>query len=108
MHKTLVKILAIALLVTSVIGLCACFEDLDLPGESTSKVTGTSETSYKRANFDSGIYPYFATLTDKEKDIYSLLFEELYKGNQKFECRVAIETPTTLWCPERAACVCVP
>ena len=88
MHKTLVKILAIALLVTSVIGLCACFEDLDLPGESTSKVTGTSETSYKRANFDSGIYPYFATLTDKEKDIYSLLFEELYKGNQKFECRV--------------------
>ena len=88
MHKTLIKILASVLLITSVIGLCSCFGDPDITDRSTSDITGISETSFKRANFDAGIYPYFATLTEKEKDIYSLLFAELYKGSQKFECTV--------------------
>ena len=88
MHKALIKILAITLLITSVISLCACFEDTGISNASISKDTGTSETGFKRLSFDYGIYPYFAVLSEKEKDIYSLLFEELYKGNQKFECRV--------------------
>ena len=88
MHKTLVKILASVLLITSVIGLCSCFGDTGITGESTSMISGSAETSFKRANFDSGIYPYFSTLSDKEKDVYSLLFAELYKGSQKFECTV--------------------
>ena len=88
MNKTLVKISALVLLITSVIGLCACFEDIDSSKGSASVVTGTEEKSFKRLSFDYDLYPYFATLTEKEKDIYSLLFEELYKGSQKFECRV--------------------
>ena len=90
MHKTLIKILASVLLITLVIGLCSCFEDIEITDGSTSKITGSAETSFKRASFDAGLYPYFATLTEKEKDIYSLLFTELYKGTRKVECTVEV------------------
>lgn len=88
MHKTLIKILALILLITSVTGLCACFEEPDMTGKSTAVVTEPSVTNFKRASFDTGLYPYFAALSEKEKDIYSLLFVELYKGSQKFDCTV--------------------
>ena len=88
MNKTLEKILAIVLLVTMVAGLSACFEDPGFGNESASYSTQDTNSAYKRLAFDAAQNPYYATLKDNEKNVYSLIFEELYKGSQKFECPV--------------------
>ena len=88
MNKTLEKILAIVLLVTMVTGLSACFEDPGFGNESASYSTQDTNSAYKRLAFDAAQNPYYATLKDNEKNVYSLIFEELYKGSRKFECPV--------------------
>ena len=88
MKKTLEKILAIVLLVTVVTGLSACFEGADFWNESASYSTEAAIPAFKRSFFDPAQNPYYAMLKDNEKNVYSLIFEELYKGSQKFECPV--------------------
>lgn len=88
MNKTLEKILAIVLLVTMVAGLSACFEETGFGNESASYSTQNTIPVYKRSFFDAAQNPYYATLKDNEKNVYSLIFEELYKGSRKFECPV--------------------
>lgn len=88
MNKTLEKILAIVLLVTMVAGLSACFEETGFGNESASYSTQNTIPVYKRSFFDVAQNPYYATLKDNEKNVYSLIFEELYKGSRKFECPV--------------------
>ena len=88
MNKTLEKILAIVLLVTMVTGLSACFEDPAFGDGSSTYSTKTTDPVFKRSFFDPAQNPYYATLKDNEKNVYSLIFEELYKGSQKFECPV--------------------
>ena len=88
MNKTLEKILAIVLLVTMVAGLSACFEETGFGNESASYSTQNTIPVYKRLFFDVAQNPYYATLKDNEKNVYSLIFEELYKGSRKFECPV--------------------
>ena len=88
MNKTLEKILAIVLLVTMVAGLSACFEETGFGNESASYSTQNTIPVYKRLFFDVAQNPYYATLKDNEKNVYSLIFEGLYKGSRKFECPV--------------------
>ena len=71
-----------------VAGLSACFEDPGFGNESASYSTQDTNSAYKRLAFDAAQNPYYATLKDNEKNVYSLIFEELYKGSQKFECPV--------------------
>ena len=71
-----------------VTGLSACFEDPGFRDESASYSTQNTTPVFKRLFFDADLNPYYATLKDNEKNVYSLIFEELYKGSQKFECPV--------------------
>ena len=71
-----------------VTGLSACFGDPGFVNESASYSTQDTNSAYKRLAFDAAQNPYYATLKDNEKNVYSLIFEELYKGSQKFECPV--------------------
>lgn len=88
MNKTLEKIFAIVLLVTMVTGLSACFGDPGYGDVSASYSTQDTISVYKRSFFDAAQNPYYAMLKDNEKNVYSLIFEELFKGSQKFECPV--------------------
>ncbi len=45
---------------------------------------------YVRSSFNTTQNPYFAMLSEAEMDAYSLIYEELSKGNQTFECRVRL------------------
>ena len=71
-----------------VAGLSACFEETGFGNESASYSTQNTIPVYKRLFFDVAQNPYYATLKDNEKNVYSLIFEELYKGSRKFECPV--------------------
>ena len=75
-----------------------CDYDTDYSLESATGFTvhvsassTTSETSaYVRSSFNELRYPYFAMLSETEKNAYSFIYEELYEGNQKFDCPVNI------------------
>ena len=71
-----------------VTGLSACFGDPGYGDVSASYSTQDTISVYKRSFFDAAQNPYYATLKDNEKNVYSLIFEELFKGSQKFECPV--------------------
>lgn len=51
----------------------------------------TSQTvPYSRLSFEYAKNPYFAMLSEPEKDAYSVIYEEVSKGKQTFECPVKI------------------
>ena len=94
MKKRLVKLVSVLLMLAVVSGLCACLDDFDDYGDygygyddESDDPTKATEGTYIRSNFNADQYPYFAVLGSKEKDIYSLLYEELSKGSQKFDCK---------------------
>ena len=95
MNKRLVKLVSVLLMLAVVTGLCSCldeFDDYDYGygyGDESEDPSKTTAGAYVRSNFDADRNPYFSTLTSKEKDIYSQLYEELSKGSQKFECKVS-------------------
>lgn len=86
MKKVSVRLLVFALLISLAVSLTACFDMDDFSLETT---TISTTTPYKRKSFDASMYPYFGTLSEKGKDIYSQLYEEIYSGNKSFECKVS-------------------
>lgn len=110
MKKRLVKFVSVLLMLAVVSGLCACMDEFadyddyddddgyeyDYDDDSDEESDDESDDFTKAADgtvvisdFDADQYPYFAVLNSKEQDIYSLLYEELSKGNQKFDCKKA-------------------
>ena len=90
------KLIALTLSLILVFSLSGCFSDTDYSLETvrTSNTGRTTETSatekYVRSSFSTEKNPYFAMLSETEMDAYSLIYEELTKGNQEFECRVSL------------------
>lgn len=79
------------------LSLAGCMGDTDIFLESTgsnrvSESNSSAAASYVRTEFDSVKYPYYGMLNEVEKDAYSLIYEELSRGNRKFECRVGINS----------------
>ena len=106
MKKRLVKFVSVLLMLAVVSGLCGCLDEFDdyedyddgyeydYDDESDDEADDESDDPTKatdgtdvRSDFDADQYPYFAVLNSKEKDVYSLLYEELSKGSQKFDCK---------------------
>ena len=95
-------------MLTVVSGLCACMDEFDdyddyddgygydydddsdeESDDEADDPTKATDGTDVRSDFDADQYPYFAVLGSKEQDIYSLLYEELSTGSQKFECKKA-------------------
>ena len=75
-----------------ILSLAGCMGDDTYSLESTGTgydLTATS-SSYVRTEFDTLKNPYFALLDESEKVAYSIIYEELSAGNNKFKCRVGI------------------
>ena len=106
MKKRLVKFVSVLLMLAVVSGLCGCLDEFDdyedyddgyeydYDDESDDEADDESDDPTKaadgtdvRADFDADQYPYFAVLNSKERDVYSLLYEELSKGSRKFDCK---------------------
>ena len=97
MRRRFVKPVSLVLILMLVLSLAGCMGDTDFFLESTSSKavagsTSASSAAYVRTDFDVLKYPYFGMLDDAEKDAYSLVYEELSKGNKKFECRIGINS----------------
>ena len=110
MKKRLVKLVSVLLMLAVVSGLCACLDEFDdyddydngygydyddeiddeIDDESdyesddpAKALDGTDVSS----DFAADQYPYFAALSSKEKDVYSLLYKGLSKGSRKIDCK---------------------
>lgn len=72
--------------------LSGCLGITDFSLEPTTSSVALRETStpstsvYVRSNFDLVKNPYFSMLSESEMNAYSLIYEELSKGNQTIEC----------------------
>ncbi len=92
------KIIALSLIMTLSVSIAGCSFDTDYSLESTKKsntdIESTSATTsaFSRLVFDGKKYPYFSMLSEPEKNAYSLIYEELSKGNQKFECSISVNS----------------
>ena len=103
MHRKTAKIISVIMSVLLVITMAGCFEDTEYYLESTSSsrpvlelpTTSSSSTSttasYVAKTFDMNRYPYYAMLSPKEMQVYSLIYEELTLGNKQIECVVEID-----------------
>ena len=94
MNKTSSKLISLILTVTLLLSLTGCLGS-GYSLEATKDSAGVSDTSkptapFVRKEYDTIKNPYFAMLSETEKNAYSLIYEELLKGNQKFECRVEV------------------
>ena len=91
------KIIPLFMTAVMIFMLAGCGFDTDYSLESTRfssalhTSASTSSSVYVRSSFDEKRYPYFAMLTETEKNAYSFIYEELSKGNQSFECPVKIK-----------------
>jgi len=90
------KIVSLFVLLVLAFSVAGCSYDSDYFLESTSDAvpvresTSASTSLYVRSSFDENRYPYFSMLSETEKNMYSLIYEELSKGNQKFECPISV------------------
>ncbi|MCR4557452.1 MAG: hypothetical protein K5779_06485 [Saccharofermentans sp.] len=57
---------------------------------AVSETAATKPSVYIRSSFDINKNPYYAMLSETEMNAYSFVYEELIKGNQKFECPFTI------------------
>ena len=104
MKKELVKIVSVLLMLAVVSGLCACMDEFDdyddyddgyeydddygdEEDDESDDPTKSTDGTAVITDFNADQYPYFAALNSKEKEIYSLIYEELSKGSQKFDCK---------------------
>ena len=106
MKKRLVKFVSVLLMLAVVSGLSACLDEFDdfddyddgyeydyddgsdyESDDGSDDHTKAADGTAVITDFNADQYPYFAVLNSKEKDIYSLLYEELSKGSQKFDCK---------------------
>lgn len=96
MRRNIVKLISLIAVMTLVMPLAGCFlEEFYIEPETstTSSSSGSftfTTNPYIRTNFDTVKNPYFAMLSDKEKDAYSNIYEELLAGNSKFESKVSL------------------
>ena len=109
MKKRLVKLVSVLLMLAVVSGLCACdefdeyddydngnvYED-DYDDDYDDSYDDESDEPAKAADgtvvvsgFNADQYPYYAVLSSKEKEVYSLLYEGLSKGSKKIDCQKA-------------------
>ena len=109
MKKRLVKLVSVLLMLSVVSGLCACdeFDDYDdydngnvyeddYDDDYDDSYDDESDEPAKAADgtvvvsdFNADQYPYYAVLSSKEKEVYSLLYEGLSKGSKKIDCQKA-------------------
>ena len=109
MKKRLVKLVSVLLMLSVVSGLCACdeFDDYDdydngnvyeddYDDDYDNSYDDESDEPSKAADgtvvvsdFNADQYPYYAVLSSKEKEVYSLLYEGLSQGGKKIDCQKA-------------------
>ena len=109
MKKRLVKLVSVLLMLSVVSGLCACdeFDDYDdydngnvyeddYDDDYDDSYDDESDEPAKAADgtvvvsdFNADQYPYYAVLSSKEKEVYSLLYEGLSQGSKKIDCQKA-------------------
>ena len=105
MKKRLVKLVSVLLMLAVVSGLCACmdeFDDYDYDDddgyeydydddsdEESDDFTKAADGTVVISDFNADQYPYYAVLSSKEKEVYSLLYEGLSKGSKKIDCQKA-------------------
>ena len=109
MKKRLVKLVSVLLMLAVVSGLCACdefdeYDDYDNGNVYEDDYDDDYDDSYDDesdepakvedgtvvvSDFNADQYPYYAVLSSKEKEVYSLLYEGLSKGSKKIDCQKA-------------------
>jgi len=94
MKRTPAKLISV-FMAAAVVTLSGCFGvTTDHSFEGTvaagTKATSSSTAPYVRQDFNPSGNPYFAMLSETEKNAYSLIYEELSKGNDKFECTILL------------------
>ena len=95
MKNNLTKLISVVMAATVVISLAGCFGkrvdySFENTGTSGTNTTTSATAPYVRKNFSASSNPYFAMLSDTEKDAYSLIYEELDKGHDRFECNIML------------------
>ncbi len=89
-YVTLVLIMLLVFLTAG----CTVYTDYSRETARSTELLSLTETSqtekYIRSSFNTLQNPYFAMLSETEMDAYSLIYEELYEGNQKFECPIKL------------------
>ncbi len=95
MRKIMAELISVVLALAFVFASAGCSaREYDYKLETTNASAANTAAYqseavlYSRKEFDSRRYPYFAMLSETEKDVYSLIYEELSQGNRKFECPV--------------------
>ena len=109
MKKRLVKLVSVLLMLSVVSGLCACdeFDDYDdydngnvyeddydddyddSYDDESDEPSKAADGTVVVSDFNADQYPYYAVLSSKEKEVYSLLYEGLSQGSKKIECQKA-------------------
>ena len=109
MKKRLVKLVSVLLMLSVVSGLCACdeFDDYDdydngnvyeddydddyddSYDDESDEPSKAADGTVVVSDFNADQYPYYAVLSSKEKDVYSLLYEGLSQGSRKIDCQKA-------------------
>lgn len=109
MKKRLVKLVSVLLMLSVVSGLCACdeFDDYDdydngnvykddydddyddSYDDESDEPSKAADGTVVVSDFNADQYPYYAVLSSKEKEVYSLLYEGLSQGGKKIECQKA-------------------
>ena len=95
MKRSISKLISFIMAVTVVISLAGCagnpnsysLESTQVPGSLPAEET---TAPYVRKEFKASEYPYFALLSETEKNAYSQIYEELWEGNDRFECRILL------------------
>ena len=95
MRGKLAKLISLIMAVALCLSLAGCSGGSDYALSATDPsgygdMPAVPSTSYVRTDYDNNKYPYFAMLTETEKNAYSLICENLTKGNKEFECVVNI------------------
>lgn len=109
MKKRLVKLVSVLLMLSVVSGLCACdeFDDYDdydngnvyeddydddyddSYDDESDEPSKAADGTVVVSDFNADQYPYYAVLSSKEKEVYSLLYEGLSQGGKKIDCQKA-------------------
>ena len=97
MRNRFIKLISLTVITAMAFSLSGCLGDGGYDFETTtSKVSSetvpTTAKPYVRTEFDPVKNPYYAMLDETCKDAYSQIYEQLAKGNQKFEITVELNT----------------
>ena len=90
MRGKLAKLISLIMAAALCFSLAGCMGDSDFSFSATDPSGSAGSpavpyTSYVRTDYDADKYPYFAMLSETEKNAYSLICENLTKGNKEFE-----------------------